>query len=288
MSATFLRPLLAWPLLALPLLVTAACSEPARAPLGFDVAPEQRFRLEMRDETIVDAVVVDIERLADVRLAMTPEDATTFELEIFLERYYLSVEGGEGSASTEVAISPEAFVSRAADGTELRLQAHEKTPSARTVAELLALPIAGFALDRRGASVRPAWHSSDPLLQEIDLLGWLMLGLPLDGQGETAWEGSREVPRIGRYRMGIELPLRFELRAGGGEVGIAGFAQRTEITLQAGYSGAIEIELEGRARPGGHGRIESASYVLRVKFEAKDGSVIRSTHRVTLECIACT
>ena len=283
MRATFLRPLLAWPLLA-----TAACSEPARAPLGFDLAPEQRFRLEMHDETIVDAVVVDIERLADVRLAMTPEDATTFELEIFLERYYLSVEGGEGSASTEVAISPEAFVSRAADGTELRLQAHEKTPSARTVAELLALPIAGFALDRRGASVRPAWHSSDPLLQEIDLLGWLMLGLPLDGQGETAWEGSREVPRIGRYRMGIELPLRFELRAGGGEVGIAGFAQRTEITLQAGYSGAIEIELEGRARPGDHGRIESASYVLRVKFEAKDGSVIRSTHRVTLECIACT
>jgi hypothetical protein len=270
--------------------VALACAEPAIAPLGFDRVPEQRFRLEMRDETVVDSVVVDIERLADVRFVVAPEDSSTFELEMFLERYYLSVEGGQGGEGgrTQVAISPEAFASRAADGTELRLQGHEKTPSARTVSELLALPVGGTALDRRGASVRAAWHSSDPLLEEVDLLGWLLLGLPVEADGEAAWEASREVPRIGRYRMGIEMPLRFELRAGGSEIGIAGFVQRPEITLQEGYAGAIELELEGQARPGDAGRIARASYVLRMKFEAVDGSVIRSTHRVTLECLGCT
>lgn len=267
------------------LLAALACTDPGDAPWGFDVRPEQGFRLEMQDETTIDDVVVDIERLADVRLRANA-DAAGFEIDLLLDRFYLEVDGGPGG-STEVAISPKAFVSRAADGTELRLEAAERTPSARSVAELLGAPIGGTIVDASGAAQSSSWHSADPLLSEVEVLGWLLLGLPVAGGAETAWNASREVPRIGRYRFGIEMPLRFERVAGGSEVAFSGFVERPDITLADGYRGAIELEVEGSARLAADGSVAGSRYLLRMKFEPVDGGVIRSRHRVVIGCLGC-
>jgi hypothetical protein len=276
--------------LALALLVLLACTEAERAPWGFDVKPEQAYRLEMQDETMIDDVVVDIERLADVRLRAVAESRAT-GLEMLLDRYYLSVGGGPGGAGggsggrTEVAISPSAFVSRAADGTELRLDAADRTPSDRSVAELLGAPISGTAVDGRGATVRSSWHSADPLLAEVEVLGWLLLGLPVLGSDEPRWNASREVPRIGRYRLGVEMPLRFE--RDGERITVTGFVERPEITLADDFRGAIQLELEGESRLAASGEVLESRYLLRMKFEAIDGGVIRSSHRVIIACLGC-
>ena len=274
--------------LGLALVAVLGCSEPESAPWGFDAAPEQGYRIEMQDETMIDSVVVDIERLADVRFRAS-RDSVGIELEMFLDRFYLAVESGDGDrrGRTELAISPKAFVSRAADGTELRLDGDEQTPSGRTVAELLAGPVAGTTVNGRGVTVRSSWNSADPLLGDVEVLGWLLLGLPVSDGGSAAWTASREVPRIGRYRLGIEMPLRFERAAGGSELTVSGFVERPEITLADGYRGSIQLELEGQTRFGAAGAVAHSRYLLRMKFEAVDGSVIRSRHRVTIECLGC-
>jgi hypothetical protein len=267
------------------LFAALGCSEPEPAPWGFEIAPEQGYRLEMHDETVIDSIVVNIERLADVRFRAS-RDSAGVELELFLDRFYLAVESGQGGR-TELAISPKAFASRAADGTELRLEADERTPSGLTVAELLSQPVSGTMVNGRGVAVRSSWHSADPLLGDVEVLGWLLLGLPVSDADKAAWTASREVPRIGRYRLGIEMPLRFERAEGGSELAVTGFVERPEITLADGYRGSIQLELEGRTRLGAAGQVAHSRYLLRMKFEAVDGSVIRSRHRVTIECLGC-
>ena len=265
---------------------------PSPAPWAFDTIPEQRFRLEMHDETVVDDVTVEIERLADVRLALVAGDGSESEFELFLERYYLRVTGGPGR-ETQVAISPKAFVSRAADGTELRLESDDRTPSALSVAALLERPLSGAAVDARGALVRSSWHAADPLLQDVEILAWLMLGLPVLGDDDETWTASREVPKIGSYRLGVELPLRFEHSGGRPKAGavrqlrMAGFASRPEITLTDGYAGSIELSLEGQTRLGSAGDLQKSELVLAMVFESKSGAVIRSRHSVVIGCLDC-
>ncbi|MBW2282432.1 MAG: hypothetical protein JRG76_13745 [Deltaproteobacteria bacterium] len=265
---------------------------PSPAPWAFDAFPEQKFRLEMHDETAVDEVTVEVERLADVRVASLGGDGSETELELFLDRYYLRVTGGPGK-ETQVAISPAAFVSRAADGTELRLDGDDRTPSALSVAALLERPLSGTSVDANGALARSSWHAADPLLQDVEVLGWLMLGLPILSGDDEAWTASREVPKIGSYRLGVELPLRFESVGGAPMEGatrhlrVTGFTSRPEILLTDGYAGSIELSLEGQVRLGPAGDLQKSELVLGMLFESKSGDVIRSRHSVVITCLEC-
>jgi len=264
------------------LLVLACQGEPV-PPWGFATRPVQAFEIEMRDRTVVGGEAVEIERLASVRLAAIEPGQET-DLSLFLERYYLRVTGAPGGES-EVAISSDAFVARTGDEAEVRLSGDDAVPSTGTLRELLERPLSSVFVAPDGSVARSLWHASDPLIREVELLAWLLLVFPVVDSSE-AWTASREVPTIGRYRLGVQIPVRYQ-RDGDSTIRITGLARRAEINVAVGFTGKLELEIEGETTLGADGGLRNATLRLRMGFETKDGSTVRSEHQLEVTCTDC-
>jgi len=279
--------------LALPLLLAglAGCDGEVRVPYGLDQQPRQHFRLEAASEILVDDQVVTVERLIEFRLeGSRPEEGGDTEVELFLEHFFQRIDGGP-EAGSELAISAEGVLSRSAEAGEVRLEPSAATPSSPSLSALLGRPFAGCSLDGSGAVRGTAWKSIDPLLDSVDALDWWLLGAPVLPEGDQlAWSGSRQVPRLGRYRLGIQLPQRYERVAssdGRPHIQVSGFAQRSDLTVAEDFSGSVELTLRGESELGEHGELRLLSYELALRFDAASGSQIRSTDRVRISCRDC-
>jgi hypothetical protein len=274
------------------LLAILACGDgESRVPYGLDQRPQQRFLLEGASEIVVDGQVVTVERLMEFRLEGSPsEEGGETEVELFLEHFFQRIEGG-AEAGSELAISAEGVLSRSGQAGEVRLEPSAATPSAPSLSALLGRSFAGCSLDGAGVVQGTPWKSIDPLLDSVDALDWWLLGAPLLPDGDqAAWSGSRQVPRLGRYRLGIQLPQRYE-RVAGSEgrphIQVSGFAQRSDLTVAEDFSGSVELTLRGEAELGQLGELRLLSYELVFGFDAASGSQIRSTHRVRISCPDC-
>jgi hypothetical protein len=269
--------------------VALAACDPGPPPFGFAAAPEQNFIFEAEDRTVVDGVEVQIKRYAEFRLVATALERGGTELACYLKRFYQSVQGPDGA--NEVAISEEGIVVRGADGQELRLGPEDRTPTANSVAELLDRPAASAIVSSDGVVRGSTFRSYDPLLGDIDPLEWFLLSVPLvAGAENSSWTGSREVPQVGEYRLGVQLPLRYEWTQGEGEgrgLAATGFARRSDLALAEDFRGDLHLEYRGQTQLGDAFELISAALELDVSFVASGGSEIQSAHRVSLRCADC-
>ncbi len=266
-------------------LLVCAC-EPGPPPYGFAAQPEQRFRLETEELTLVDDEPVNVKSYAEFRLvAEALDEGGATELSLYLERYYQSVERSEGMS--EVAISREGVLVRGGERGELQLRADQPTSTAPSIGALLDRPAASAILSSRGVVTGQLFHSYDPLLAGVHPLQWFLLAAPVLSDGDaTSWSGSREVPQIGQYRLGVQLPLRYE-RAAGEPVRATGFVRRPDVTLAEGFRGELELDFRGEVELGIQRELLAATSELELAFDAQDGSRIRSRHRVRIQCRDC-
>ncbi len=273
-------------LMGLTLLWNAGCGPSGPPPYGFGERTTQRFVLETKEVTEVDGIAVTVTRYAEFDLQVEPDDSRGTELGLMLRRYYLGVEGAPGGDS-ELALSEEGMVTRSG-GNEVRIGPDDPMPGGRTIAAVLRHPIARLFLDASGRTLADPWRSLEPVLQDLPLVEWIALVLPVLGHPGGSWNGSRSLPPLGQYRLGIDLPVRYEATEEGGRLRVrsAAGAQRTSIELTRGYRGALQLDGQGEAILG-DGFVESAHFDLRTLFRAEDDSEVRSSYLVRLRCGEC-
>ncbi len=276
---------------ALAALLLAGGCDAGPPPYGFAERPEQLYELEGEDLTLIDDEPVHVSTYVAFRLRAEPVDSgSATELVLFLERFYQSVERADGM--NEVTISDQGILVRSGEHGELRLGSDDRTPTARSVRALLERPIASAIVDADGVVRGSAWRAYDPLLEGIHALEWFLLAAPvLNGGSAAAWTGSREVPPIGRYRLGIQLPLRYEREPGESEsvrIRARGFVRRSELRLADDLSGALELDYVGELELGPRTSLRSATSKLVMRFDASDGSRIHSEHTIRIRCRDCT
>ena len=277
--------------LAIASAVLAACGgEMGVPPYGFAANPLQTFQLESEATTEVDGTAVLIQRVADFQLVAEPLENGTVEIAVILKRYYERVEGAPGG-TTEFAISDRGLVTRVGDRPEARLEPDSMTPSGVSVGRLLERPIGGWITDASGVLLGTPWTSLEPILGGVRVIDWLVLALPvLGGEEHATWHGTRPVPALGQYTLGVELPLLYESRpsqAGGRSVRAAGALRRERIELVPGFSGRLELEHAGEAELDVAGRVAELRVDLRVRFEAETGSIVVYRARMRVECSSC-
>ena len=269
-----------------------ACPEAeSLPPFAFGSLPEQRFRITTDERMQVDGDDVQIQRIADVRLAIETHEGGRSELVLYLDRYYLSVEGAPGG-DTELSISEAGLVTRGGPSGELVLSPDEAAPGGGTIGQLLDKPVGGVFVNAGGEMQGSVWQSYDPILSGIRLIDWVLFSLPsVGGAAPASWDGSRELPGIGKYVLGIELPLRYESRIDedGDTVRVrsSGVAQRSSLRIAPGLEGAIQLDQTAEARLDLDGRVLGSRVELRMRFEGSDGSLISSLHRFELACRDC-
>ncbi len=254
----------------------ACAEEPAPPPYGFALAEEQRFRFEAEDKTTVDGTPVRVQRYADVRLVAESFEPRRTELVLYLDRYYIKVEGAPGG-TTELALSERGLAARSPEEGEFSLKPGDARPGGGTVAELRERPLAGCELGPDGELVGTPWRSYDPVLSGIDLLDWLLLGFPVLGGAESSsWQARRAVPQLGQYKLGLELPLLYERAIGEGEgerIRVSGLVQRSSLSVAPNYTGALNLDHLGQAELGPAGRIREAQIETKAAGAAKFGAV---------------
>jgi hypothetical protein len=269
-----------------------ACPEAASPPpFGFGPLPAQRFRISTDERMQVDGEDVQIQRIADVRLVNETQEGGRFELVLYLDRYYLSVRGAPGG-DTELSISEAGLITRGGPSGELVLSPEEAAPGGGTIGQLLDKPVGGVFVNAGGEMQGSVWQSYDPILSGIRLIDWVLFSLPsVGGAAPASWDGSRELPGIGKYVLGIELPLRYESRidADGDTVRVrsSGVAQRSSLRIAPGLEGAIQLDQTAEARLDLDGRVLGSRVELSMRFEGSDGSQISSLHRFELACRDC-
>jgi len=267
---------------ALGALLLAACGE-GPAPYGFDLRTEQRFRMESEVDAEVSGESARIERLADFTLRRRTDDAGDHQLDVRLERYVFAREGPEGAS--ELAISHDGVVSRDARYGEQRLAPDTGTPSGVSLRELLTRPMASLPIAPDGARSGPVWRTTDPLLAEVQLLEWYLLALPgIDDVGLRS-SGSREVPRTGAYRLGVQLALLYliEVRPEGGwRVNLSGSAQRASLELAPGLAGSLDLDARGETLLRADRGLERADLSLSLSFRGDKGERVQVKERVRI------
>ena len=266
----------------------ACADEPAPPPYGFASAEEQRFRFEAEDKTTVDGTQVRVQRYADVRLVAESFEPRRTELVLYLDRYYIKVEGAPGG-TTELALSERGLAVRGPGEEGFSLAPGDARPGGGTVAELRERPVAGCELGPDGKVAGTPWRSYDPILSGIDLLDWILLGFPVLGGAESnSWQARRTVPQLGQYKLGLELPLRYERVAGDGEgerIRVSGLVQRSSLSVAPNYTGALNLDHLGQAELGPAGRIREAQIELRMRFNADSGGLVSSQHLVRIRSL---
>lgn len=273
-----------------------ACSD-AVPPYGFGSIREQSFRLEAQDRIDIDGSEVRARRYAEFRLVLQPTEKGTLELSLYLDRYYSEVTGAPGGRS-EVAISASGVIARGGELGEVSLGPDDPGPAGRSLRTLLSRPLAGCIIDAAGNVEAKPWHSLDPLFAEIAPLEWILLGFPvLPTGGAASWSGRRELPRIGRYRMGVEIPLFYQRAVGstgagteparGSSIRVTGTAKRASLRLAPDFEGSLQLEHRGEIELQPAGNVAGAAFELSVRFSTSSGSVISSLHRVKIACSDC-
>ena len=270
---------------ALGLALLACAGEPVPPPYGFGAAQEQRFRFEAADRTYVDGTLVRVQRYADVRLVAETFETRRTELALYLDRYYIKVEGAPGG-TTELALSERGLAARSPEEGEFNLAPDDARPGGGTIRELRERPVAGCELGPDGAIVGTPWRSFDPVLSGIDLLDWILLGFPVLSGGESSsWRARRTVPQLGQYQLGLELPLFYERTGGDGEgkrIRVSGLVQRTSLSVAPNYTGALNLDHLGQVELGADGRVREAQFELRMRFNADSGGLVSSQHLVRI------
>ena len=265
-----------------------ACEPTGPPPYGFDQEATQPFVFESEEQTDVDGSPATVVRYAELELEASPASGARTELALRLHRYYMRVEGAPGGMS-EIVLSPTGLVSRDPVQGEIRLDADESVPGGRTVAALLRQAVAGAVVRSDGVLVGSPWHSREATLRDLPLMGWILLALPIVSDSEDrTWTGRRPVPPLGQYRLGIDIPLRFErVDALGQEIRSSGFVRRDTIELAEGYRGLLELDFAGEASLSPAGAVREARLQLQAIFRAEQGHEIRAHYRARLRCADC-
>ena len=273
---------------ALGLALLACAGEPVPPPYGFAAAEEQRFRFEAEDKTNVDGTPVRVQRYADVRLVVETFETRRTELTLYLDRYYIKVEGAPGG-TTELALSERGLAARGPKEGEFSLAPGDARPGGGTVRELRERPVAGCELGPDGEIAGTLWQSFDPVLSGIDLLDWILLGFPVLSGGESSsWRARRSLPQLGQYQLGLELPLLYERADGDGEgqrIRVSGLVQRASLSLARNYTGALNLDHLGEVELGADGRVREAQFELRMRFNADSGGLVSSQHLVRIRSL---
>jgi hypothetical protein len=263
-----------------------ACSKPAPPPYGFAEFPEQRFRFEANETTEIDGTRVEIARAADVVLRAKPDERRDTEVELFLDRYWMRVDGAPGGAS-ELSISEKGVTARTNEGP-VTLGAGDKTPAGDSVLEMRARPAASVALDSRGAATEAIWTSTHPILMGVSLLDWILLALPTRAAaGETSWVATRMLPQVGQYAMGLDVPVHWEPRDGPLALRSAGTVTRDSLRVAENFEGRVSIETRGEVDLEADGRVREARLQLELDFAATNGTHVQSSHTIRLRCASC-
>lgn len=263
------------------------------APYGFELQPEQHFRLQAQGSTDVDGTPVTIQRMADVRLVAEPA-SQGHEIALYLVRYYLLVKGAPGG-TTELLISQDGgFSTIGTPEGNVHVGPDELGPGGASPRKLLSEPVAGFIVDTRGGVVGRPWSSLDPLLAGVHVLDWVLLSLPvLDAAGVAAWDSERPLPAIGRYQFGIDLPVRYERKSAGPagdeqRILATGVARRSDLEITPGFSGDVSFDYQGESDLDAEDRVIESRIELQLEFvDSSDGGPIHSRHRVKLNCTNC-
>ncbi len=271
--------------------LAAGCQE-GPPPYGLERAPDQLFALEEDDLTEIDGEVVRVRRYTEFRLVSTERPDGGVNLDVYLQRFYESSETSQGQS--EVAISSAGVLVREPEHGDIQLAPDDPTPTAPSLRALLEEPVAAVVLGSDGVVRGSIWHAHDPLLATVAPLGWLLLALPtLDGSEAAHWEGSREVPQLGHYRLGVQLPIQYERLAGDGDgagaqrIRLASFTRRRGIELAQGLSGDLEVSFRGETELDGETKLAASTSELVLSFNGVDGSTIEATYRTSLRCSSC-
>jgi hypothetical protein len=266
----------------------AACGQSGPPPYGFDQKPEQAFVFEAEETSEIDGVSVKVTRYSEFDLLLGSDDPGRTELNLRLGRYYMKVEGAPGGRA-ELALSSQGMVSQSPTDGEVRIGPDDPMPGGRTVRALLRAPVAGVVLAADGRMLGDPWRSQEPILQDLPLIEWVALALPVLGGPEGgSWNGRRPLPPLGQYRLGMELSVRYEWSRddGGTVIRSASGIERASVELARGFRGSLQIESRGEASLA-DGFVEIAHVDLRALFRAEDDSEVRSSYRVRLRCSDC-
>jgi hypothetical protein len=266
-----------------------SCSKAEPPPYGFGAAPEQRYRFEADETTEVDGTPVKIVRAADLVLrAKRASDQTPgeTEIELFIDRYFIRVEGAPGGAS-ELSVSEQGMRAVTQEGP-VQLGADEQTPGGDTVLEMRARPAASVALDSAGSSSAEIWTSPHPVWTGVSLLDWILLALPTrEPADRKPWIATRILPHVGQYMLGIDVPVRWQEASGPLALHATGSVSRDSIRLAEDFAGRVSIETRGEASLGDDGRVREARVQLGLDFTATNGTHVVSSHDIRIRCTSC-
>jgi hypothetical protein len=270
-------------------LTLTACSKAEGPPYGFATSPEQRFHFEANERTDVDGTEVRIVRMSDVRLraAGDPSDSSDgTEIELFIERYFIRVEGAPGGDS-ELRLTEDGLRAVTREGP-VQLRAGERTPAGDTVAEMRARPAASVALDAEGEAVGGIWTSPHPLLAGVALLDWILLALPTrEPKDRQPWTTKRLLPQVGSYVLGVDVPVTWEEATGPLALRGGGAVARDSLRLAQNFEGKVAVETRGEADLAEDGRVREARLQLRLDFQATNGARVQSSHDIRVTCTSC-
>ncbi|MCP4007448.1 MAG: hypothetical protein GY725_24985 [bacterium] len=231
----------------------------------------------------VDGETAQIQRFADLELRSLRDESGTLLVELFLNRYYTRVEGAPGG-TTELSISARGLSTQTPQEGSQSLGPEAASPGGGTISQLRERPVAGVGLVEGGFVSDELWQSSHPVLFGIHLLDWLLLALPTEpGRQDDTWTGSREVPQMGQYRVGIELPLLYRPSSGAEPgVQVSGSVRRKSLRIAQDFEGALELDHVARAVFSPDGALADATLELRMSFTSSQGSRVSSRHRVRI------
>jgi hypothetical protein len=273
------------------LAAAGACTRSEAPPYGFAGAPEQRWRFEAEEIFDVDGTQAKSVRYADLILRAKPEASGDTDLEMFLERYYARTTGTP-TGDSEFSLSEKGVTIQTAQSGRVGFGPNDKTLGGDTTLELRSRPAASVELGPNGDVRASIWQSPHPLLLDVAILDWLVFALPTRAPaGAQAWTATRMIPQTGRFSLGLEVPVRWEIAPPAPDAPSALRAsaalERSSLRVDPRLEGRLALDLVGSAEPLADGRVRLAQLELRMDFTGSGGEHVVSRHRIRVECTSC-
>ncbi len=250
--------------------------------------PEQRWRFEVEESFDVAGTPAKSVRLADLILRAKPEQNGETELELFIDRYASRTEGTPDGGS-ELSISEQGFWVHTKETGRVGFGPDEKTLAGDTPLEMRSRPVASASLDTNGDVLAPIWQSPSPVLIDVALLDWLLFALPTRApDGERAWVARRTLPQTGRFSLGVDFPVRWEVDpAAPDSLRASGSVTRESMRVADDLEGRLSLDVRGQASVLADGRVRESSIELRFALTVADGTSVSSRHMVRVRCENC-